>query len=370
MPAKQKNNYFDYNLLFIVIFLLCFGLVMLYSSSAYTSANKYGDSMYYLKLQIRNIAIGSVAMIGAMFLDYHFYKPFALLALIGSFVLCLLVYVPGIGVDSHGSSRWIAIGPIQFQPSEVAKIGVILFLSVVISKSAGKLNKLWGIVKVMLLVSPIIILVVVSNLSTGVIIFGIAFCMLFVASPKTMHFVVMAIGGIALAFFAIINVGYRSNRIEAWLSPETAGDKGYQVLMGLYAIGSGGLFGKGLGESLQKLGNLPESQNDMIFSVICEELGIFGAVCLILLFVILLWRMMIIANNAPDLYGSMLVVGVMSHIAIQAVLNIAVVTNSLPNTGIILPFVSYGGTSIIFLMGEVGVVLSVSRQIKLESISQ
>ena len=138
--------------------------------------------------------------------------------------------------------------------------------------------------------------------------------------------------------------------------------------MGLYAIGSGGLFGKGLGESLQKLGNVPESQNDMIFTIICEELGLFGAVCLILLFVLLIWRMMVIANNSQDLYGSLLVVGVMAQVAIQAILNIAVVTNTIPNTGVILPFVSYGGTSIIFLMAEMGLVLSVSKGIKLESI--
>ena len=162
--------------------------------------------------------------------------------------------------------------------------------------------------------------------------------------------------------------GYRGDRIQAFLHPETAGDKGYQTLMGLYAIGSGGLFGKGLGESLQKLGNVPESQNDMIFTIICEELGLFGAICLMLLFVLLIWRMMVIANNAKDLYGSLIVVGAMAHIAIQVILNIAVVTKTIPNTGVILPFISYGGTSVIFLMAEMGLVLSVSKGIKLENI--
>jgi cell division protein FtsW len=177
---------------------------------------------------------------------------------------------------------------------------------------------------------------------------------------------------VAVVVFAVAFVmlaGYRSTRIEAWLHPETAGtDAVFQTMMGLYAIGSGGLFGKGLGESLQKLGNVPESQNDMIFTIICEELGLFGAICLILLFILLIWRMMVIANNARDLYGSLLVIGVMSHIAIQVILNIAVVTNSLPNTGVILPFISYGGTSIIFLMAEIGLVLSVSRGIRLENV--
>ena len=176
-----------------------------------------------------------------------------------------------------------------------------------------------------------------------------------------------AICGAAFLCVFLLMASYRSDRITAWLNPETA-ENGYQILMGLYAIGSGGIFGKGLGNSLQKLGNMPESQNDMIFSIVCEELGLFGAICLILLFVILIWRMMIIANNSRDLYGALLVVGVMSHVAIQVVLNIAVVTNSIPNTGVTLPFISYGGTSLIFLMGEMGLVLSVSRGIQLESI--
>ena len=160
---------------------------------------------------------------------------------------------------------------------------------------------------------------------------------------------------------------YQYRRIEAWLNPESdPTDKGFQVLQGLYAIGSGGLVGQGLGESIQKLGFLPESQNDMIFAIICEELGLFGAVSIILIFLFMIYRFMIIANNAPDLFGALLVVGVMGHIAIQVILNIAVVTNTIPNTGITLPFISYGGTSVLFLLMEMGIVLSVSNQIKLE----
>ena len=199
--------------------------------------------------------------------------------------------------------------------------------------------------------------------------YPISVCMLFVASPKYLQFIIVAVAVVVFAVAFVMLAGYRSTRIEAWLHPETAGtDAVFQTMMGLYAIGSGGLFGKGLGESLQKLGNVPESQNDMIFTIICEELGLFGAICLILLFILLIWRMMVIANNARDLYGSLLVIGVMSHIAIQVILNIAVVTNSLPNTGVILPFISYGGTSIIFLMAEIGLVLSVSRGIRLENV--
>lgn len=365
---KKKIAYFDYNLLFLIIFLLSFGLVMLYSSSAYISANKYGDDAYYLKRQLRNIGLGAVMMFIMAKIDYRIWKKFGTLAYFGSFVLCILVFMPGIGSSSHGSSRWIDLGPVSFQPSEVAKLGIIIFLAAIIEKVPRQMGDWKTLAKIFAMTIPLLGIVAYSNLSTAVIIFGIIACMLFVASPKYSHFVILGLLGGAFIVFFILFAGYRGNRVKAWLHPETAGDSGYQTMMGLYAIGSGGLFGKGLGESLQKLGNVPESQNDMIFTIICEELGLFGAVCLILLFVLLIWRMMVIANNSQDLYGSLLVVGVMAQVAIQAILNIAVVTNTIPNTGVILPFVSYGGTSIIFLMAEMGLVLSVSKGIKLESI--
>lgn len=365
---KKKIAYFDYNLLFLIIFLLSFGLVMLYSSSAYISANKYGDDAYYLRRQLRNIGLGAVMMFIMAKIDYRIWKKFGTLAYFGSFVLCILVFMPGIGSSSHGSSRWIDLGPVSFQPSEVAKLGIIIFLAAIIEKVPRQMGDWKTLAKIFAMTIPLLGIVAYSNLSTAVIIFGIIACMLFVASPKYSHFVILGLLGVAFIVFFILFAGYRGNRVKAWLHPETAGDSGYQTMMGLYAIGSGGLFGKGLGESLQKLGNVPESQNDMIFTIICEELGLFGAVCLILLFVLLIWRMMVIANNSQDLYGSLLVVGVMAQVAIQAILNIAVVTNTIPNTGVILPFVSYGGTSIIFLMAEMGLVLSVSKGIKLESI--
>ena len=369
---KQKEKkekgipFFDYNLLFIVIFLLCFGLVMLYSSSSYTSANRYHDSMHYLKLQIRNILLGIAVMAVMTAIDYRWWKKLGVAAYVVSFLLCILVFVPGIGTSSHGSSRWIGIGPIQFQPSEVAKIAVIIFMAMIIDKIPKQFTRFSSIIKMFIILAPLIGIVAYSNLSTAIIIIGISVCMMFVASPKYLQFILVGIGVLVFAVAFVMLAGYRSTRIEAWLHPENASsDAVYQTMMGLYAIGSGGLFGKGLGESLQKLGNVPESQNDMIFTIICEELGLFGAICLILLFIILIWRMMVVANNARDLYGSLLVIGVMSHIAIQVILNIAVVTNSIPNTGVILPFISYGGTSIIFLMAEIGIVLSVSRGIRL-----
>lgn len=366
---RRTTSYFDYNLLFLIVFLICFGLVMLYSSSSYVCANSalYGyDGAYYLKKQLRNAIIGAVGMTALIFIDYRFWKRFALLAYFVSMALCVAVIF--VGSDSHGSTRWLDLGPISFQPSEVAKVGIILFLAMVLEKVARSLSDWRNLLKVFGLLLPIVGAVAYNNLSTAIIIMGIAVCMLFVASPKYSHFLAVALAGVALIVVGIFAFGYRKTRLDTWLHPETAGDAGYQTLQGLYAIGSGGLFGKGLGESLQKMGNVPESQNDMIFTIICEELGLFGAVCLILLFMLVIWRMMVIANNAPDLFGSLIVVGVMSHIAIQVILNIAVVTNSIPNTGVILPFISYGGTSFAILMCEVGLVLGVSRSIRLENI--
>lgn len=368
--GKKNNTYFDYNLLFITIFLLCFGLVMLYSSSSYTSANRYGDSAYYLKLQFRNILIGLIPMFFLAKIDYRVWKRFGMAAYIGSFLLCVLVMIPipGLTRSSHGQSRWIQLGPLSFQPSEVAKLAVIVFMAMLIEKTCRQLAQVKSLLKVLGIMAPLLAVIAYSNLSTAVIIFGIIVCMLFVASPKYMQFVSVGLFGVAFVVIFIVTASYRGGRVEAWLHPETAGDDGYQTMQGLYAIGSGGLFGKGLGESLQKMGNVPESQNDMIFTIICEELGLFGAVSVILLFLLLIWRMMIIANNAQDLFGALLVSGVMSHIAIQVILNIAVVTNTIPNTGVILPFISYGGTSLIFLMAEIGLVLSVSKGIRLENI--
>jgi cell division protein FtsW len=363
MARNKAIRYFDYSLLFLIFFLLVFGLIMLYSSSSYYGSTRFGDSAYYLKKQLFATALGIVGMIFISFVPYRFWMHVSGIAYVAAFILCFIVIF--IGHEAGGQSRWLYIGPLSFQPSEFAKLAVILFLGTVVYKTSKQVRNFWTLVKVMAFVGPVFIVVAYNNLSTAIIILGIAVCMLFVASPKYSHFLIMGLIVFALGVVFISTMAYRLERIQIWLNPEEY-DKGYQTLQGLYAIGSGGLFGKGLGESMQKLGFIPEAQNDMIFSVICEELGLFGAVCLIMLYILLIWRFMIIANNAADLYGALIVVGVMAHISIQVVLNIAVVTNTIPNTGISLPFISYGGTSIVFLLGEMGLVLSVSRGIKLE----
>lgn len=361
----KSQKYFDYTLLFVVIFLVCFGLVMIYSTSSYSAAIKNGDSLYYLKRQ----AIFAVAGFAAIFFitrfDYHTWTKFLFLAYIVTIILQILVFVPGIGVEVNGSRRWIKIlsSNFQIQPSEIGKLVLIMFLAYIASITVNQLKNIWGIIKVMVLAMPIIVLVVITNLSTAIVLTGITFVIVFVASDKYKPFIAMIGIVIVLGIVGLMLQGYRMDRITAWLNVETD-PNAYQTRQALYAIGSGGLFGKGLGHSIQKLNYLPEAHNDMIFSIICEELGIFGAVAVILLFILLLWRCMVIANNAPDLYGALIVIGVMTQIGLQVLINIAVSTNSMPNTGIPMPFISYGGSSITFLLCEIGLVLAVSKQIK------
>ncbi|WP_347468733.1 FtsW/RodA/SpoVE family cell cycle protein [Clostridium sp. FS41] len=378
MPKKKKKvkHFYDYSLLFCIIFLTAFGLVMIYSASSYSAQLNYkGNGAYFMERQAGIAAVGFVAMIIISKMDYHIFARFSVLAYLMSYIL--MIAVSFVGREVNGKRRWLAIGPLSFQPTEFVKIALIVMLAAMITTMGIKINKWRNMGYVVAMTLPIAGLVAMNNLSSGIIVCGIAFVMLFVACKvKWPFFTIGALGLGTLAFAGPIGKflmtikllqPYQFRRIEAWLNPESdPTDKGFQVLQGLYAIGSGGLVGQGLGESIQKLGFLPESQNDMIFAIICEELGLFGAVSIILIFLFMIYRFMLIANNAPDLFGALLVVGVMGHIAIQVILNIAVVTNTIPNTGITLPFISYGGTSVLFLLMEMGVVLSVSNQIKLE----
>ncbi len=358
-----SKKFIDYTLLLIIVCILGFGLVMLYSTSAYNATLKYGNSIYYLKKQVIAACMGFAVMYCCIKVDYHFFARFAGIAYLAATILCLAVNF--VGSSSHGSSRWLNIFGVSFQPSELAKIAVILYLAVVISKRPMAMRTFQGNVKLLATILPIFLVVAYNNLSTAIIIAGIAFIMVFISSPKTAPFLLGVLGLAALALVFVFGT-YRQERLQIWLHPEDF-DKGYQTLQGLYAIGSGGLFGKGLGESIQKLGFVPEAQNDMIFSIICEELGLFGAICVILMYIMLLWRLLLIATNAKDMFGSYLVIGIMIHIALQVILNIAVVTNSMPNTGVTLPFISYGGTSIMFLVAEMGVALSVSKDAHVET---
>lgn len=375
-PHGQSEYFFDYSLLFIVLFLLGFGLVMLYSTSSYEAAQSYGSSTYYLMKQLRATILGLVGMMVIANIPYHFWEKFYALGYVAAAVLLLLI-IP-FGHESGGAKRWFRIGGLSIQPAEIAKICMILFFAVMICKMGKSIRSFKGFMLLMIMPLPIVLMVwkITSNMSSAIIIMGIAILMVFVASPDYKKFVLMALAVIAIAaiaVFAIVSMAssdglnFRGERVLAWLNPEAyADDTGYQTLQALYAIGSGGIWGKGLGQSMQKLGFIPEAQNDMIFSIICEELGLFGAIAIILMFIMLIWRLMVIANNAPDLFGSLLVVGVMAHMAIQVILNIAVVTATIPNTGISLPFISYGGTAVLFQLAEIGLVLNVAKRIQLK----
>lgn len=376
VKRKKKKYFFDYTMLFIVVFLLLFGLVMLYSTSSYEANIKFEDSAFYFRKQAIASVIGIIVMLAVMLIDYHLSQRIAAIAYAVSLVLIILVLTP-LGYEAGGARRWLNLG-MSLQPAEVAKLALIIFFASVVCKFGDGIKEKKGFLIVLALAVPhaFCVLTITQNLSSAIIIFSIVFMMLFVATPQYKEYIVIAIAGLALAVIVVLlikydvlptSMSYRFARIKAWMDPEAyAANKGFQTLQALYAIGSGDIFGKGLGESVQKLGFLPEAQNDMIFSIICEELGLFGAIAIILLFVLLIWRFMVIANNAQDMYGALLVVGVMAHISIQVILNIAVVTNTIPNTGITLPFISYGGSSIVFLLAEMGLVLSVSRSIRLE----
>ena len=351
----------DYAILFLVLFLVGFGLIMIYSTSSYKGSLYFDDAGYWLKRQALFAGLGVIAMLIIAKWDYHFWNSrdiFFYLYYAGTFLLLSFTLV--FAAVSHGSKRWISVGPLRFQPSEAAKVTLILLLAIYISDHAIQMQETKGVLKSFLLVIPIIGLVGVENLSTCIILLAITVIMIFVASSKYTPFIVMGVVAASGLGVLLMTASYRMERITTWFHPEDS-EKGMQTMQGLYAIGSGGLFGKGLGQSMQKMGFLPETHNDMIFSIVCEELGLFGAICVIIIYFILLWRFLRVAMKSSDLFGSMIVIGAIAHIGIQVFVNIGVVTNTIPNTGVPLPFISYGGTSMVFLLVEMGLVLSVSR---------
>lgn len=374
---KQAVHYFDYSLLAIIIFLMCFGLVMLYSISSYEARTEYGDGMYFLKRQ-GLIGLGSiVVMMCVSRLDYHMFSKYAAMSYWGSMLLLALVKFTPLGIEVNGARRWFRLPANQsFQPAEIMKIAVIIFIPYLICRMGNKVHTLKGSLGVVEWggLAALGVYVLTDNLSSAIIVMGISCCILFVVHKKQKIFLWIAGGGLAVFVAGSYILGrllenstsFRLRRIIAWLNPEKyASTISFQTVQGLYAIGSGGFFGKGLGNGVQKT-VIPEVQNDMILSAICEELGVFGAIIILVLFGLLIYRLLFIAQNAPDLYGALIMTGIMSHIAIQVILNVMVVTNMMPNTGITLPFISYGGTSILFLMIEMGMALGISRRIKLE----
>ena len=376
MAGNAEYAYFDYGLVAVLIFLICFGLIMLYSTSYYSAQMDYkGDGAFYFRRQLLFSGGSLLVMYVVTKVDYHRYTRYATILYVVSFILMALVQTP-LGVEVNGARRWLRFPVIQrFQPSEITKIAMILFIPYLICKFGKKAYTKKGALQILLfgILAAAGVFVLTENLSTAIIVFGISAVIFFVAYPRTRKigivFVCLVVGGLIagqiLGRLLESSGNFRLQRILSWVDPEKYAKSGaFQTMQGLLAIGSGGFFGKGLGGSAQKM-VIPEPQNDMILSIICEELGVFGLIVVLVLFGMLLYRLMFIAQNAPDLYGSLIVTGVFAHIAIQVLLNVAVVLNVIPTTGITLPFISYGGTSAVFLMIEMGIVLNVSGKIKI-----
>ncbi len=370
----------DWTFVVVLIFIVAFGLIMMYSAGSYSSSvNNEGSTFAFMKTQVMATGIAFALMLIVIFTDYHLMTSILSCVL---WVICFVVIVvTGLaGKTLNGASRWLSLFDTSIQPAEICKIAVILCTTFIISQIPRKeLETLKGMGKA---VAPGFFMAVAvgfltENASSAIIIFGISCVMVFVATENYRTF--LAIAGIGLAvggvtIWALENniitsddKGFRITRVVDWWDLlRGRSQNAFQTLQALYSIGSGGLFGKGLGRSIQKLGVLPEAQNDMIFSVICEELGVFGAGAVIILFLILIWRSMMIAHNANDLAGALMVVGVIAHISLQVLLNIAVVTGTMPNTGVTLPFISKGGSAVVCTMVEMGMIINISKEIVLE----
>lgn len=375
-PPKTKKRLrffsvaqgFDMPFLIILMIILVVGLIMLFSASyAYSYYWNNGDSFYYIKRQLIFAVLGVTAMLLISTVDYHVWHRFAIPLMIISYVLLgVVLLLP----SSIGVYRWIRLpGLGQFQPSEIAKFSLILLFAHLISLNHKKMKTFTsGYLPFIIILGVTCGLVFIEpHLSGTILLLAIGIVMMYVGGTRLFYL----LGTLGLGFGAVVYMifvkGYEQDRIDVWLHPfeayTTNKNEAWQTIQSLYAIGSGGVMGQGLGNSRQKHLFLPEPHNDFIFSVICEELGFIGAVLVIVLFSLLVWRGITIGMKSPDKFGSLLAVGLTVQIGLQAVMNMAVVTNTIPNTGISLPFFSYGGTSLIMLLAQMGVVLSISRNV-------
>ena len=361
-----KGKSLDHTLLIVVLILLAIGLVMVLSASAPYSLRTEGDSYFYVKRQFCFAVIGIALMIFISKIDYRVYNSkIAYIAIIVALLLLIAIFIPGVGVERNDAVRWIVIAGIQFQPSELMKVAMILFLSMFISKEPERIKKFWtglvpcfcifGVVALLLLFEP--------HMSATVIIAVIVAAIIFTAGAKMSHLIPIGLLGVIGCAVLAYTSEYRWKRIMIFLDPwqDMQGD-GWQIIQSLYAIGSGGLFGVGLGQSVQKYMYIPEPHNDFIFSILAEELGLIGVITVMILFGIFIWRGITIAMKAPDLFGTLVAIGITVMIGIQAIFSIAVTSSSMPVTGIPLPFFSYGGTALVMLLCCVGILLNISRQ--------
>ena len=364
--TKRKYKLTSVNpyILYSVLALVAIGIIMVFSASYYDALYKHKDVFYFLKKELTWVPVGLVALVVMMLIDYHLLKKFTVFAY--GVTVVALVAVLFVGSTINGATRWLNIAGISFQPSELAKYVIVFFLAMMIDKY-GKVNRNWKIPLIYLGSAALFALLVYkeNNLSIAAIIMFVAFIMIFVSGMSFKEtFALIGIGGVA-GTIGIFSSDYRTERFISFLDPwKYANDEGYQLVHSLYALGSGGLFGVGLGNSKQKALYMPEPHNDFIFSIIGEELGLIGCIFVIAIFVVLIVSGIKVASRAKDRYGKLLATGIISVIAVQAIINIAVVTGSMPVTGVPLPFISYGGTSLVFNLAAMGVLLNISRQCK------
>ena len=368
--AKKKNKLLlsgkmDITFLSFVLILLTIGLVMLFSASYAYSYEYYNNSYRFILRQATLGGIGVVFMLGISKIDYHILRKFTWLVYGATFIMLIVLLALPPMIKGMDVKRWIIIGPINFQPSEIAKFAIILVFSSLIAANYKQMGSFKFVAILLGILGITCVLVMLEpHLSATILIFLIGIVIMIIGGLKLKYIIGGALIGAGGVVFAIATkmISYGSDRIKYWLDPWLdAKGKGFQTIQSLLAIGSGGILGRGIGQSRQKYLWVPEPHNDFIFSIVCEELGLVGALVIILLFALLVWRGFTIAMRAPDKFGSLLAIGLTFQVGLQAMLNIWVVTNTIPNTGISLPFFSYGGTSLMILLAEMGIVLSVSR---------
>ena len=367
MVGRPKSP--DFIMFFAIMALLAIGVIMVYSSSAVSAYVNYDDSYYFLKRQLISVAIGFLAMLFTMSIDYHVWRKLAKPVLIITLVLLIMVLIPGLGKVVNGARRWLGSGSFYIQPSEIAKLSMVLFCADSLSRYQDRITSfLKGMLPHLLILMAVFGLILKEpDLGTALVIGGTVFILLFSAGAKISHLVSLGVAGVAGIVTAILIEPYRLKRLLAFSDPWADPlNTGYHIIQSLYAIGSGGLFGVGLGRSREKFLYLPEPHTDFIFAILAEELGFIGTVTIVLLFFLFAWRGFKVAVSAPDIFGSMLAAGITSMKGMQAQMNIAVVTASMPVTGIPLPFISYGGSALTFTMAGVGILLNISRYVNLK----
>lgn len=362
MSVKQAGK-MDLTFLFLVLGLVVVGLIMLFSASAPYASNYYDNSYYFITRQLIFAIVGVSLMFVISKIDYHIWKKFVWV--LTGLSLAMLVLVLVLPATKDGFHRWLNLGFIQFQPSEIAKFTLIVLLSFLISKNYKQMKDIKFQLVLLGIIGLFCVLILVENhLSATILVFAIGFVIMFIGGMSWKLILSMGAIGVGGVAFAIITgvISYASDRIKYWIDPwlDPQG-LGFQTIQSLLAIGSGGTMGRGIGQSNQKYLWLPEPQNDFIFAVVCEELGFVGAALIVIGFALLVWRGFVIALKAPDKFGTLMCIGLVFQVGLQTVLNILVVTNTIPNTGISLPFFSYGGTSLVMLLVQMGIVLSISR---------